>query len=410
MEKKAIYQAMILALGIAGLSGCGGGSSGSTPSSSTTVSGTVTDAPITGASVCLMDGTTQVACTTSDSSTAAYSLTFNNLNVPSADLLRIIATKGNIELVSAVGNLATLQTNSSNQNITHITTAQFLIAKNSSGTSSDNIDPTQLPQSNSPAVTSLANYIQSIVDPCINNPTSCQPTLTAAAAANNTALSVTAIQSAITGKTLGNTDSQGSTVLQVNADKTYALQQYNNDATHTTQQGNWDVSTDSSNLPIITLTKLTETGVALGNTVIHVSLLGNSTNTTGATIIGTTNSGTTPLVFNASIPFTASDLSGKTLSPPANSSVRDNRVVFNADGSTGTDYTPSCSTSGVNFTWSINSSGSLTLDESQGCTGEVVTINLLDKSIPRLYKTAAYSVVKNTNVLNFAASPFTLSY
>ncbi len=408
-----MYQAVILAIGVTSLSGCGGGSSSgsaNSTSSSTTINGTVTDAPITGAQVCLMDGSTSVACTKSDATSAAYSLTFDNSKVASGDLLRIVATKGNITLVSAIGKLAAVQA-ASKQDITHITTAQFLIAQKNAGTGTDNIDPNQLPSSTDPAVLALSTYVQSIVDPCLSNPTSCQPTLTTATSLNTAPTPTTQdVVSAIAGKTIGNTDSAGSTVLKINKDtnQTYSLYQYNNDKTYTTQTGTWSVSTDSNNLPVITLTVSNETGTApIGNTIIHVSSLqpGDTASTVGAVFIGTVNSKNVPMAFFASVPLTTTDLSGKTLTVP-DSGTSNHNIVFNAGG-TGTDHTPTCGgTAGVAFNWTIDTAGSLVLDESASCTGEKFNISLLNKSISNTYWMTSYSLIGTTLDGTMGSYPF----
>lgn len=401
MKKTAVYQAVVLALGIIGLSGCGGGSSSgsvSSTSSSTTVSGTVVDAPITGARVCLMDGSTTVACATSDAISAAYSLTFDNSKVASGDLLRIIATKGNITLVSAIGNLAAVQA-ASKQDITQTTTAQFIIAKAQQNT--DNIDPSQLPSSQDSSVLDLAAYIQSIVDPCLSNPLLCQPTSTAATnfytSTTTSTPTTTDVQNAIAGKTIGNRDNAGNTVIEMGSgtNPPYSLYQYNNDNTYTTQTGTWSVSVDSNGHPTITLNPITENGTAptLRTTVIHVSSLlpENSAGTMGAVFVGTTNSGTTSMAFNISIPMTSADVSGKTLTVP-DSGTSNHNIVFNANG-TGVDYTPTCGgTAGVAFNWSI-SSNSLVMDESSSCTGEIFHNSLLNKSISNTYWMTNYSLV-----------------
>ncbi|HQS03307.1 MAG: hypothetical protein B7Y07_11570 [Halothiobacillus sp. 24-54-40] len=223
------------------------------------------------------------------------------------------------------------------------------------------------------------------------------------------------LQAAIAGKTIGNGDTQGSTVLEIGTDPTqpYNLYQYNTDNTYTTQTGSWTLGADSSCHPIINLTPASEKGITLGTTAIHVTTLVPATATTGALFTGTTDNGgtigTTGLTFNVSIPFIPTDLDGKTLSIPG--IVTDNRILFNADG-TGIDYTNSCAgttNTNIGFTWAINSNGSLVMDETKSCsTGEIFTISLLDKSVANQYKTTVYAQTGST--VDFAASPYTFTY
>lgn len=162
MKKRSLVLAM-LGLAVGTLSACGGGGSSSSggdlpPAGGSneadqavaqglTISGSVVDGPIQGASVCLYaegrpvseDG--QLICSAPTTEQGHYQITIPVGAVGDSDRLLLVATKdGGIKLVSYLGDLSNLKTKASSHGgvlntnslpeaeITHISTAEFAIA------------------------------------------------------------------------------------------------------------------------------------------------------------------------------------------------------------------------------------------------------------------------------------------
>ncbi|MEW5973632.1 MAG: hypothetical protein AB1713_07740 [Pseudomonadota bacterium] len=182
MRKHILSQAIVLALGGALLTGCGGGSSAPSASTTdTTISGAVVDAAVQGAIVCLyadgqavMNGTAPV-CSAATDTNGNYTLTIPGGLVDDAKRLTLVATKaGGIKLVSSIGTMAEVKAKAGSDNtvttgelpqaqVTHFTTAEFATkdTDNDGDVSDDEEDAYTL---NPEQIQQLAALIKAVVD------------------------------------------------------------------------------------------------------------------------------------------------------------------------------------------------------------------------------------------------------